>query len=309
MKFIKSFITTLSLAAVLTGCSLPFVGSKKAALQVTSLPKATVFLDSKHVGQTPFFDENLKPGEYTLRLVPEDSAGVLLSWETKIKLTPQILTVVNREINVSDAESSGEILTLEPLSSKTKTTLAIISIPDSAIVKLNGQPKGFTPVSVDDVAPGEQTITLSAPGFKEKIIKAKTTAGHKLTISVQLAKESLIAGSQDKVETDPGETASTSKKPQPSPSPEPEETETKIASASASTTKKPYVEILDNSLGYLRIRKEPTTGSAEIARASLGQKLPYLQEEENGWYQITYATGKSGWVSRGASGEYAKLVE
>ncbi|MBI2010506.1 MAG: SH3 domain-containing protein, partial [Candidatus Chisholmbacteria bacterium] len=71
----------------------------------------------------------------------------------------------------------------------------------------------------------------------------------------------------------------------------------------------PYIEILDNPLGFLRIREEPSTQSDEVAQAKPGEKLPYLNEEENGWYKVTYKPGKTGWVARGASGtEYAKLV-
>lgn len=316
MKFLKPIITLLGFSLILSGCTIPFFGSKKAALQVTSVPRATVFLDGKHVGQTPYFDENLKTGEYSLKLVPEETTDLLPSWETKIKLNPQILTVVNRAIAATDSDSSGEILTLEPLSSKTKNILAIISIPDNAIVKLDSQPKGFTPVSLDDVGAGEHTITLSAPGFKEKIIKAKVTNGHKLTISAQLAKSKIVTDEpddtedkDDEVDEDEDEEVQASPSPSPSSDDDDEDEEDSTTPASAKATKKPYVEILDNPAGFLRIRKEPTTSSPQVAQATPGQKLPYQDESQAGWYKVRYATEKYGWVSRGASGEYAKLVE
>lgn len=296
MSFLKSTIKAILLSFVLSGCTLPFVTNKQAALQVSSSPKASVFIDGTHVGQTPFFDENLKSGDYSLKLVPEATADILPSWETIVKLTPQTLTVVNRLIGDSDTNSSGEILTLEPLSSKTKTILAIISIPDSSVVKLDSQPKGFTPVSLDDVSSGEHTITISAAGFQEKTLKAKITAGHKLTISAQLARQQLL--------------------PSPTPTPRTEtsqittpETVDQVASASSTTNKKPFVEVLANPLGFLRIRNSPSTSGVEIANAIPGQKLPYLDEEDNGWYKVLYQSGKSGWLARGSSGQYAKLVQ
>ncbi len=273
----------------------PFVKPKQAALQVTSSPRASVFLDGNHVGQTPYFDEKLKGGEYSLKLVPEDSTGTLLTWETKVKLSPQILTVVNRHLGPSDSESSGEILTLSQLSSKTKTSLSIISIPDSAVVTLNGQPKGFTPVSLDDVSPGEHTLALSAPGYQEKTIKAKVTQGYKLTISFQLAKQTIF----DKAPKEPEET---------DPDDKPEQADEPESSTSADT-KSSYIEILENNVGFLRVRKEPSTSSKEVAQAEIGDKLPYLNESENGWYKVEYATDKAGWVARGKNGEYAKLVK
>lgn len=294
----KRSLLVILTSLILSGCSLPFLTPKKAALQVASNPRATVFLDDKHVGQTPFFDDKLKSGEYTLKLVPEDPSGILPAWETKVKLTPQILTVVSREIAATDSQSSGEILTLEPLSTTTKSALAIISLPDSAVIKVDNQPQGFTPKSLDEISVGEHTISLTKTGYQEKTLRIKITPGHKLTISVQLAKAALL----ETPEPSPLPSSS-SKTPISNP------TEDQPASVTATTKSKPYVEILPNSLGFLRIRENPSSAAKELAQAVPGQRLPYLDEESNGWYKVTYASGKSAWVARGASGEYAKLVK
>lgn len=302
MKRITAIITAIGLAIVLAGCTLPFSAKNKAALQVTSSPKATVFIDAQPVGQTPYFDEDLKVGEYTLRLVPDNTVTPLPSWETKITLSSNILTVVNRQIGVADSDSSGEMLTLEPLSSKDNTILAVVSLPDSAVVKIDGEPRGFTPVSLDNLESGEHTIEIAAAGFKNKSLKAKVTAGHKLTVSIQLAREKLITAASPEPQTESEDQTQASPSPSPRgnsrPSPAPKDD---VAT--------PYIEILENPLGFLRIREEPSTQSDEVAQAEPGEKLPYLKEEENGWYKVSYSPGKTGWVARGASGtEYAKLV-
>ena len=296
MQPAKKIVTVFILSLILSGCSIPFIAPQKAALQVASNPRSAIFIDGKHVGQTPFLDDKLKPGEYTVKLVPEDPSGRLPAWETKIELNPQILTVVSRDIAATDQQSSGEILTLEPLSTKTKSAVAIVSLPDTVVIKIDNQPFGFTPKNIDDIAPGEHTVSLTQTGYKEKTLRIKIDPGNKLTISVQLAKESLL---ENKPSPSPSST------PTPSSAPEDEE----IASASATTKLKPYVEILPNSIGFLRIRKEPSTTGIEIARAFPGQRLPYVDEEKNGWYKVTYISGKTGWLARGASGEYAKLVK
>src|SRR3989344_1571397 len=53
----------LFLVLFLSGCKA--IGTTKpAALQITSVPEASVFLDGKHLGKTPFFSDQLKVGEY-----------------------------------------------------------------------------------------------------------------------------------------------------------------------------------------------------------------------------------------------------
>ena len=52
----------LILVAFLSGCSI-VGGNKPAALQVTATPEASVFLDGKHLGKTPFFTDQLDAKE------------------------------------------------------------------------------------------------------------------------------------------------------------------------------------------------------------------------------------------------------
>lgn len=56
------------------------------------------------------------------------------------------------------------------------------------------------------------------------------------------------------------------------------------------------VKINDNDLGFLRVRIEPNTTSSEAGRVTSGKGFKVLDEKE-GWYQIEYETGKTGWVS------------
>lgn len=67
-------------------------------------------------------------------------------------------------------------------------------------------------------------------------------------------------------------------------------------SAGATTGGLFTVEISNTSVGFLRVRSGPSTGSSEVARVNPGQKFA-VSEEKNGWYKIEYEGGKSGWVS------------
>ena len=249
--------------------SLLLKQKQTAGLQVISEPRATVFLEGKHLGQTPLEDKELEPGEFLIKLVPELES--FNSWEQKIKLNPGILTVVKHEFAEDEEYESSEVLTLESLANKKLISLAIISSPDGALVKVNGATRGFAPISLEDVVEGSQLVSLSLPGYLEKEIKAKIILGRKLIINAKLAKEKI---------------------------------ETEEASPSAEEKESPYVEIGETPTGWLRVRLEPTTTATEAARVKPGEKYPFLGEEK-GWYKIRYDEEKEGWIS----GQYASKHE
>lgn len=254
-------------------------------LQISTTPKAIVFLDGSQVGVTPFFDDKIEAGEHVIKLVPEATTDTLLAWEGKVNLIPGTLVVINRTLASEEAVSSGEILTLEKISSRDKSFLTVISIPDKAVVKIDGEPKGFAPVTLEDLEPGSYQVVVSSPGYEEKSISAKTVAGYKLVINVQLARQ--IEGIEEA--TSSGE-------------------EKELEEAEVTPTpelEKPYVRIKETPTGWLRVRLEPSTTATEAAKVNPGETFPYLNETENGWYKIEYQKGEAGWVS----GVYAELIE
>jgi len=301
---ITSFSLIILIALFLSGCSLPFLNNKKkAALQVTAYPRATIFLDGQHLGQTPYFDEKLKPGEYTLKLVPEGKEA--LSWQKTIKLTPGVLSVVNQNFEDIEDQSSGYILNLEPLSQKNNAKVSIISDPDSAVVTIDGEPKGFTPLSLEDISENEHLLNIATPGFEEMELKAKTVKGYKLVINVQLARileqeqESESEEASPSAELEEEETATKSAVPSASP-------KSKEATSSAEQLERPYVLIKDTPTGWLNVRSEPSTFSKEetiLTKVHPGETYKFIESNETGWYKIEYEKDKEGWIS----GKYAEL--
>lgn len=59
---------------------------------------------------------------------------------------------------------------------------------------------------------------------------------------------------------------------------------------------KKSIKINDSDLGFLRVRIEPNTSSSEAGRVTAGDSFKVLDEKE-GWYQIEFEPGKTGWVS------------
>ena len=269
------------------------------ALQITTSPRATVFVDGNQVGVSPFFNDNIQSGEHTIKIVPESTVDGLSDWETKVDLLPGILTVINRDFGSTEALSSGEILSLEKTGRKDMSSIAVVSIPDQAVVKLEGEPKGFAPLTIDDLDPGDYQIVISASGYEERTISANTIGGYKLIINVQLAQQiEGIEEATDSAEVDEEEETAVEEDEDAEP--------TAIPTPKAKVTPPatPYVEIKDTPTGFLRVREDSSTDSEELIKVDPGDFFPYI-EEENGWYKIEYEDGEEGWIS----GVYADLVE
>jgi len=161
-------ILILFTSLLLGGCS--FFGGKKAGIQVTANPQANIFLDNKSLGQTPVYQEGLKPGTYTLKVAASDQT--LSAWEGKITLNAGALTVIDRQLAADPAKSFGYTLTFEALANKTATEVNLVSFPDTVSVMVDGAPVGFTPFKSDSIAAGGHTFTLTSPGYQDQVIKA-----------------------------------------------------------------------------------------------------------------------------------------
>lgn len=174
-----SLVFSLLSLVFLSGCSA--VGTTKpAALQVTSTPEASVFLDGKHLGKTPFYSDQLKSGDFLLKISVSEAAYV-----ERIKIMPGSLTVVNRELNKNEQAQSGETLWLEP----GQTGLFVSSLPPESDVTIDGQLKGKTPLLFTNIEAGEHKIMLSKQGYLDREFAIRASADSRLMASVSLASQ------------------------------------------------------------------------------------------------------------------------
>lgn len=240
-----------------------------SGLKVVSNPPANIFLDDKLIGKAPY-DNRQSSGEHVLKLVPDDSVtSTASSWRGKIFLQPNILTFVKRDLGVSELTSSGEIVTMEGVTSS-DAQLAVFSQPDSATIVFDGQEKGTTPFLIRDVVPGDHDVAVTSPGFIGRTIRVDAQAGYKISVNFQLA----LSGESDA-------TSSAVVTPVQSSNKEP---------------KKPYALIKDTPTGFLRVRSAVGTSASEVAQIKPGEKYSILEVKED-WYKINYIEDKEGWIS------------
>lgn len=247
LKIIILLITSL----LLGGCNLPYFEKKVSQLQVFSNPKTNVFLNNKNIGTTPLISNDFKTGKYQIKLAT-DSA----SWLNQINLNSGTITIVNLQLAPQDGEgATGE--TLELVKGK---GIIVISRPEKVIVSVDGREIGTTPVSINNITPGEHRIEVFKEFYLKRAIMIQVHDGYSTLISVELAKEKAKEATNSAV------------------------------SAQNSIT------ILETPTGWLRVRSQPSLSAVEIGRINSAEKHTLIQEQA-GWYKIRLPDGKEGWIS------------
>lgn len=305
---LRRLFLVLVFSFFLSGCNVlaTLRSTQKSGLQITSTPQVTVFLDGNSLGITPILEEDLKPGTYTVKLSPSDNS--IQPFETQITLTPGVLTVIDRKLSPIFDQSHGYTLSFEKLSDKS-SKLAITTSPDSVTVTVDGQPQGFTPVSIDTLTEGDHTILLTSPGFDDKTIRARTVEGYSLTINAQLAKKvtAPVLGLDSEATASATPSAELSLTPTPSKKTSPTPTPKSSDTSTSGTIARPYVEIVN----WANVRKgeiAPDQGpNGVINKAYDGEQYKYLGViYQDKYYKIDYK-GQTGWVS--VSPDISKLVK
>jgi hypothetical protein len=302
----KLWIVLVS-SLVLGGCSPKDLFVKApAGLEINTVPSSTVFLNGENKGETPYSDKNVKPGTYTLRLVP--STGSTLSpYETKLNLTSKASTVISRSFAQSDLDSSGYTLQLQEETSG-ETYLSVISEPDTVNVTLDDKPSGFTPLSKMVIAPGAHSLLVTSPGYLEQTLSVNAVKGYNLIVNFKLASQTITLSPAIPSSPSASPLALASVLPSGSPKSSPSASP-KSSPVLETTMEKPYVVVSDNAdtqaSGGLNVRKDASSSSDVLGKAKIGEKLKYLSETtEAGWFKVEFE-GSSGWVS----GKYVTLVK
>lgn len=270
-------------------------GPKEGELRVDSDPTASVFLDDKNIGKTPYRDK-VTTGSYTLKLVPDSTTNPLIAWEGKVTIGQNLLTYVNANLSDSELTTAVDVVWLEKITSR-QSELSVTTNPDGATVLVDDVVKGSTPVSIQDITSADHTVTITSTGFLTRTLKIRTTPGYRLIADLKLA----LAPGSSNTQT----SASTSGTPTPTPTGGVASSKSATSSASqAADPPKPFVVIKDTPTGFLRVRMDPSTDATEAARVNPGEKYTIV-DTQNGWYEIKYDGTNTGWVS----GQYTQKVE
>lgn len=284
----RKILLVLSIFLVATGLFLltliifSFRNIDKGALQVTSNIKSRVFLNGQDIGETPLCkceqDSTINVGDYEIRIEPEDAS--FPAYTTRANINGGVLTAVDRTF-LPDSLASSYTLTLEKINSD-KAELIITTIPDGAMVTIDGNPISATPFKSDSLSAGEHEVEIQKQGFAKKTIRLKTVNEHRLVVSAQLGTEG-----DESIGLPEAQTASPS---------------ATISIAPDENEDGQKIKILQTPNGFLRVRSGPGTGFDEVARVETGDTYDVL-EEDGGWYKIKTSNGEEGWIS----GDFAEV--
>lgn len=294
-KLLLSAALLLLLPIGMAGCSLR--KPAQAGIQVIShdIP-SSVFINGQYLNKTPLIEKNLAPGSYSIRIEPENPS--YLPYETEVTLNPGVLTVVAWKSASRPEQMGGVIYEMEKISSKDTAEVSFTTIPDGAIISLEGRDKEFSPVTIPNLAPGQLSYEVTLPSYETQNHSIEVIAGHKTTISIKLAK-------LDPEKASPTPTAATETNPTDATSSSQSAVAREATAAAAlnSLVKITNTGFFQDGKEVLRVRNNPGSNGAEIGLAAVGSTHPYLGEELNGWYKITFES-KQGWVST----QYAQIV-
>jgi len=276
-KIIYIFLTIL--AAVLVFSVIVFLLTQnkgKGALQVTSVPNATVYLDGKAIGITPLCKCDLKDmileGEYTIKLVP--ASGNFQAFEQKITISPKVLTVVDKNFAEKGLDNAS-IIGLSQIADKKDAQVFVVTFPTAAQVFLDNNLQGQSPILLKNITESDHELKITKEGYKDKIVRIRAALGFKLEALIYLGLD-LNAASLSA-------------------------TAVPLVSSSSAGVDSLKILILNTPTGFLRVRESPSLASTEITQIKPGETY-VLVDEKTGWYEIKLSDGKNGWISS----QYAK---
>lgn len=285
MKKILLFFLPIVLAVIVFAGIILIIAKQtplKGALQVTSVPQSTVYLNGASIGKTPLCKcegkDMLPAGSYTIKLVPTDTTKE--PFETTIAINSSVLTVVDRTFG-DVSNSSGSVITLTQTPESKKAQLFITSFPTGATVSLDSNAVGESPLALQSITDSDHEIALAKDGYQQKTVRVHGVAGYKLQAVIWLGTNITSQITQQA-------TQSATAQPSVSPTPTPIK--------SGPTTGSPQITILQTPTGFLRVRDSASISGQEIAQVHPGDVLP-LVGEQDGWYQIKMTNGQIGWVS------------
>lgn len=134
---------------------------------VTPVPNAEVFIDGASAGPAPYDHNDLAPGKHFVIVRARGYA----EWKREVDLDPAAPTTLSAELSASG-------------------TVKVLSNVSGAMVLIDGQVVGKTPVVLDNISAGEHLVEVKQPGYidakqpfhldggEQKILAADLTSIH-----------------------------------------------------------------------------------------------------------------------------------
>jgi len=265
----------LSTAFVIGGVFLiyHYLSNQKAVLVIETNVSSQVYINDRQVGKTPFEGE-FEQKEVDLKLIPESFEQALVPYETRIKLTSGVKTIVRREFGAEEGSSSGVEVSFDR-SVNSEASIAVVTEPTGAKVYIDDVFVDVAPAKSSDLTNAIYKVVIEAEGYGEKSVMVQAQKGYLLTVFADLAKVAL-----------------------------PKEDDMVNLQQLEDENKQETVQILDTPIGFLRVRSNPSTLSSEIAQVEPEDEYSLLEiSEDEDWYKIQLDEEIEGWVSV----EYAKI--
>lgn len=273
MKKLRFLLIALLIIFSLAGVALVvfnFLIPKASGLLIETSPASTVYINGEEVGRTPYTSLR-KPGEITLRLIPDSFGNPLAPFEEKVNLVSGVETVVRRYFGTSEEFTEGEILSFEALPSKNNSGITVITDPENVQITLNGISKGASPYTSQSVEDGVAKLKLSGVELKDREVEVNLVNGFKLIAFIKLAKT---------------------------------ETPKKVEEIKKEEPVK-MVKILKTPTGFLRVRMDASSSAREVGQVKPGDEYALLSEDGRGeWFKITLKEGTVGWVTS----QYSEVI-
>lgn len=250
-------------------------------IRILSSPPAAVFIDNVVVGKTPY-EEKVRVGDVMVKLIPEGEGSQIAPWQGNVKVYKNAMTYINRDLGQTDVTSAGEVLTITKMEKKSLTNntgeVYVESEPPNAIIYLDNDEKGVSPLLLQNVASEDHEVSVFMPGFLRRTQKINVEAGYRVTVQFKLSLDPTHKTVDQTLQEKRQEASRAAE----------------IAQQQAEAEKE-KVLIGDTPVGFLRVRTAASIGAAEVAQVKPGETYELL-EEVTGWYKIKLSDGE-GWVS------------
>jgi Flp pilus assembly protein TadD len=136
-----------------------------ATIEVSSIPSgAEVYLNDTYKGKTPFKDDKILPATYRLKISKTDYQP----WYKNVEVKSNQINKVHADL----PSISG--------------SLYVTSSPSGARIYLDGDYKGTTSKTIEDISPGSHTMKITKTGYEDWSKEIEVTTGKTTSESADL---------------------------------------------------------------------------------------------------------------------------